>query len=78
MQRKLMKVGDACWLGEMSAGRPHGEGSLILESGSVHSGTFCKGRANGTGTYYDAMGVVTSGSWVDNKRVGAFTTVDLR
>jgi hypothetical protein len=51
-------------------------GDLILPNGSVHSGSFQDGRASGLGVLYDASGMVTTGSWVNNKRVGEFTTVD--
>lgn len=75
-QVKVMKVGPALWVGEVNSGRPHGEGDLILPNGSVHNGSFENGRAQGFGTFYDASGSVSKGTWVDNKRVGKFSTVD--
>lgn len=70
-----LKIGEATWIGEGS-GRPHGKGNLILPNGSVHHGNFEQGRANGPGVLYDATGAVMTGSWVDNKRVGAFEVID--
>lgn len=73
---KLLAVGPATWIGEVAAGRPHGNGDLVLPNGSVHHGTFVEGRAHGEGVLYDSSGSVMAGEWVENKRVGAFTTTD--
>jgi len=73
---KVLKMGGATWVGDVEVGRPHGSGSLILANGAVHAGRFEAGRASGPGVYYDASGSVTMGSWVENKRTGAFETVD--
>ena len=51
-------------------------GDLILPNGSVHHGDFKDGRASGPGVLYDAAGTVTTGSWLNNKRLGAFITID--
>ena len=74
---KVMELGPRIlWVGEVDTGRPHGEGDLILANGSVHHGRFDAGRASGAGVFFDASGMVTEGSWIDNKRVGPFSTVD--
>lgn len=73
---KMLKMGGATWVGEVSAGRPHGAGSLILPSGSVHSGRFDEGRASGAGVLYEASGSMFAGEWKENRRCGAFETTD--
>ena len=76
-QQSLLKLGpDVLWVGEVAGGRPHGIGDLILGNNSVHHGSFVDGRASGPGCYFDAAGTVTTGEWLDNKRVGAFVTID--
>jgi hypothetical protein len=42
----------------------------------VHHGLFEAGRACGAGVLYEAVGAVMQGSWLDNRRVGAFRTID--
>jgi hypothetical protein len=73
---RLLKIGESTWVGAVEAGRPHGDGDLILPNGSVHSGSFKDGRASGPGMLYDLSGSVMAGSWVENKRVGSFVTTD--
>ena len=73
---QLLKIGESTWVGAVEAGRPHGDGDLILPNGSVHSGSFKDGRASGPGVLYDVSGSVMAGSWAENKRVGTFATTD--
>lgn len=75
-KEKVLKIGTATWIGEVSEGRPHGTGDLMLPNGSVHHGLFESGRAHGAGILYDASGTIHRGGWVDNKRVGPFVTTD--
>ena len=42
----------------------------------MHHGLFEAGRACGAGVLYEAVGAVMQGSWLENRRVGAFRTVD--
>ena len=42
----------------------------------MHHGLFEAGRACGAGVLYEAVGAVMQGSWLDNRRVGAFRTID--
>jgi len=51
-------------------------GFLVLPDGTVHHGEFENGRASGQGIVYSAIGTVTSGCWIANKRVGVFMTID--
>ena len=74
--KTVLKMGDALWVGEVSSGCPHGQGDLILPNGAVHSGVFEAGRASGAGVLHEATGTVMTGTWVQNKKVGAFRTID--
>ena len=73
---RLLKIGAATWIGEVSGGRPHGQGDLLLPNGAVHNGAFEAGRASGVGVLYEASGSVLRGQWVENKQVGPFETTD--
>ena len=42
----------------------------------MHHGLFEAGRACGAGVLYEAVGAVMQGSWLDNRRVDAFRTID--
>ena len=52
------------------------KGYLVLPDGTVHYGGFEGGRASGPGVMYNFTGSVMSGSWVANKKVGPFVTID--
>jgi hypothetical protein len=73
---KMLKIGGASWVGDISNGRPHGIGDLVLPNGSVHHGSFDNGLAEGGGVLMDASGSVFRGAWVANKRNGQFETTD--
>lgn len=72
-----LQIGDGIlFVGEVSGGRPHGGGELILKDGTVHRGNFDSGRAAGRGILFSASGTVFKGSWIENRRTGEFEVLD--
>lgn len=61
------------YVGQTNAkNQPHGHGYMYVTSGDVHEGAFENGRAHGPGIVVGTNGSEMTGTWDQNKRVGAF------
>ena len=51
------------YVGEVSNGMPHGQGTFIFPDGAKHVGEWENGLRHGQGAYTDAGGRVVEGKW---------------
>ena len=56
--------------GEISAGKPHGKGSVTFDNGNIYEGEFVKGKRHGFGVYTFADGEKYEGEWFQNQQHG--------
>ena len=59
--------------GEITNGKPHGQGTLTLPKGDKYVGEFRNGKFNGQGTYILSNGDEYVGGWNDSKYHGQGT-----
>ena len=59
--------------GEISAGKPHGKGSVTFDNGNIYEGEFVKGKRHGFGVYTFADGEKYEGEWFQNQQHGQGT-----
>ena len=59
--------------GEMLAGKPHGKGSTIYDSGNIYDGEYIKGRKQGYGIFTTADGEKYDGEWMLDQKHGRGT-----
>lgn len=58
------------YTGEISDGKFHGKGTLVLKSGDTYHGEFQNGKFHGKGKYIWSTGEEYNGEWFEDKKNG--------
>ncbi len=70
---ETLYIGGGTYIGEVVAGRPHGQGTWTHPDGESYVGELKAGRRHGQGTYIWANGEKYAGEWKDDQRYGQGT-----